>query len=209
MLIETDSGGERQIRAHAHEHPAPAPVVDIEVVLHHPTIGDLQMPAVDLLVADRRHDPRRFPAFEDDDDLIRFSALEVGFDKFVAPALWRLDDRCVPLIGPLLHPSLKLFGSPAQHIAADRIDLPIAAEKADHQLRLLKRLGKAVEQDPVEAAIAEADAVLVVLVEGVHPRLSSSGAGRLTLRQTSLYPLTGEGYQGRSPWLVSSPPVLP
>ena len=49
--------------------------------------------------------------------------------------------------------------------------MPIGAEKADHPLGLLKRLDQAVEQDPVEAAIAEADAVLVVLVEGVHGRL--------------------------------------
>ena len=49
MLIETDPGGERQVRAHAHEHPAPALVVDIEVVLHDPAVGDLQMPAVHLL----------------------------------------------------------------------------------------------------------------------------------------------------------------
>jgi hypothetical protein len=44
------------------------------------------------------------------------------------------------------------------------------SKKADHTLGLLKRLDQAVEQDTVEAAIAEADAVLVVFVESVHGR---------------------------------------
>jgi hypothetical protein len=204
MLIETDPGRERQIRAHAHEHAAPAPVVDIEVVLHDPAVGDLQVPAVRLLVADRRHDPRRLSGFEDDDDLIRLGTLEVGFDKFVATTLRRLDDRSLPSVGLLLHPALELFSGGAQHIAADRIDLPVAVEEANHPLGLLERLDQAVEQDPVEAAIAEADAVLVVLVKGVHHRLLSSRAGRLAPRQIRLHPPISKGYQGRGPWLVRS-----
>jgi hypothetical protein len=55
-------------------------------------------------------------------------------------------------------------------IAADRIDPPVGVEKADHPLGLLKRLDQAVEQDTVEAAIAKADAVPVMFVEGVHGR---------------------------------------
>src|SRR5438067_11670210 len=46
MLIETDPRRERQIRAHANKHPAPAPVVDIEVVLYHPAVGDLKVPPI-------------------------------------------------------------------------------------------------------------------------------------------------------------------
>ena len=53
MLIETDPRREWQIRAHANEHPAPAPVVNIEVVVHDPAVGDLQVPAVRFPVADR------------------------------------------------------------------------------------------------------------------------------------------------------------
>ena len=49
MLIETNPRGERQVRAHAHEHSAPARVVDIEIVLHDPALGDLEVPPVDLL----------------------------------------------------------------------------------------------------------------------------------------------------------------
>jgi hypothetical protein len=36
--------------------------------------------------------------FEDDDDLIRLSAPEVGLDKFVATTLWRLGDRGMPSV---------------------------------------------------------------------------------------------------------------
>lgn len=60
---------------------------------------------------------------------------------------------------------------PASERSADRIDLPAAAQKADHPLGKLKRLDEAVEQNPVETAIAEADSILVVLVEGVYPPL--------------------------------------
>ena len=139
--------------------------------MHDPAVGDLKVPTVRLPVADCRHDARRLTGFEDDDDLIRLGTPEVGLDKFVATTLWRFHDRSLPSVGLLLHPALELFSGGAQHIAADRIDLPVAVEEADHPLRLLERLDQAVEQDPVEAAIAEADAVLVVLVKGVHHRL--------------------------------------
>jgi len=41
---------------------------------------------------------------------------------------------------------------------------------------LLEGLNQSVEQDPIEAPIAKADAVLVMLIEGVHgiPRLVDS-----------------------------------
>ena len=109
-------------------------VVDIKVVLHDPAVGDLQMPAVRFSVADRRHDPRRLPSFEDDDDLIWFRASEVGLDEFVTAALWCLDDRSIPSGGLFLDPALKLFGRAAQHIAADRVELAVSIEEADDPL---------------------------------------------------------------------------
>jgi hypothetical protein len=111
--------------------------------LHDPTVGDLKVPAVRLPVADCRDDPRRLSGFEDDDNLIRLGAFEVGLDKFVAPALWRLDKRSIPLVGLLLHPSLKLFSGAAQHIAADRIDPPVGAKKADHPFGPAETAGSA------------------------------------------------------------------
>ena len=171
MLIKTDPSRERKVRAHAHEHPAPILVADIEVVLHDPAVGDLKMPAVELLVADCGHDPRGLSGFENDDYLIRSCALEVGVDKFVATASRRLNDRSVPLVGLLFHPQLKLFSRPAQDIPAHRMEVPIGTEKTHHSLGLLERLDKAVEQNSVKTPIAEADAVLVMFVERVHGRL--------------------------------------
>src|SRR5205814_2449333 len=201
MLIETDSRRERQVRAHAHKHSAPAPVVDIEVVLHDPAVGDLQVPAVRLPVANRCHDPRRLPGFEDDDDLIRLGIPEIGLDEVVAAVLWRFDDRSIRSVGLFLHPALELFSRPAQHIAADRINSPVGVEKADYPFGLLKRLDQAVEQDTVEAAIAKADAVPVMFVEGVHggPLIETDSIIRHPI---SLYALRRAGYQGQSPWLV-------
>ena len=179
MLIEAHPGRERKVRADANKDPAPALVVDIKVVLHDPAVGDLKMPAVELLVADRCHNTRWFSGFEDDDDLIGFCSLEVRVDEFVAPALWRLDNRDVPLVGLILHPALKLLGGAAQHIAADRIELPIGSEKTHDPLGLLKRLDKPVQQDPVKTPIAKADAVLVMFVEGIHCRPLMSEADNL------------------------------
>src|SRR5207249_10497177 len=159
MLIETNPGREREVRAHANEDPAPALVVDIEVVLHDPAVCDLKMPAVELLVADRRHDARRFSGFQDDNDLIRLGCLEVRVDEFVAPALWRLDNRSIPFVGLILDPALKLLGSASQHIAADRIELPIGSEKANDTVGLLKWLDEPVQQNPIKTPIAKANAV--------------------------------------------------
>lgn len=171
MLVEAHPGRERKIRADANKDPAPALVVDVKVVLHDPAIRDLKMPAVELLVADRRHDARRLSGFQDDHDLIRLGCLEVRVDEFVAPALRRLDNRGVPFVGLILHPALKLLGGAAQDIAADRIEAPIGSEKAHDPLGLLKGLDEPVQQDTVKTPIAKADAVLVMLVEGTHGRL--------------------------------------
>jgi hypothetical protein len=126
------------------------------------------MPAVELLVADRGHNTCWFSGFQDDDDLIRLCSLEVRVDEFVAPALWRLDNRGVPFVGLILHPALKLLGGAAQHIAADRIEVPIGIEKAHDPLGLLKRLDEPVQQNPVKTPIPKANAVPVMLVEGIH-----------------------------------------
>jgi hypothetical protein len=68
---------------------------------------------------------------------------------------------CVPCVGLILYPALKLLGGAAQDIAADRIKVSIGSEKAHDPLGLLKRLDKPVQQDPVKTPIAKADAVLL------------------------------------------------
>jgi hypothetical protein len=124
-----------------------------------------------LLIADRCHDARGFSGFEDDDDLIGPGAPEIRLDEFITATLGGFEDRSVPRGGLFLDPELKLVGDATQHIPADWIEMPINTEKADHSLGLLEWLGQPVEQDPVKAPIAKADAVLVVLVKGVHDRL--------------------------------------
>ena len=83
MLIEADSGGEGKMRADADEHSSPAPIVDTEVVLNDPAVGDLEIPAVGGLVADSNHDACRFARFEDDHNLVGLGPIKIGLDEFV------------------------------------------------------------------------------------------------------------------------------
>jgi hypothetical protein len=49
--------------------------------------------------------------------------------------------------------------------------LPVRIEETDHSFGLLKRLNQPVQQDPVEAPIAESDAIFMVFVKGVDGTL--------------------------------------
>jgi len=64
-----------------------------------------------------------------------------------------------------------MFSSAAQDIPTDRVQVPVSVEEPDHSFGLLEGLDKSVEQNAVKTTIAEADAVLVMLVKGVHGRL--------------------------------------
>jgi len=44
----------------------------------------------------------------------------------------------------------------------------VRIEKAQHAFGLLERLNQSIQQQPVEAPIAKLDAILVMLVKGVH-----------------------------------------
>src|SRR5438034_7856398 len=46
MLIETDTGGEREIGANPYEHSSPMGVLDIEVIWIDPTPLHLEMPTI-------------------------------------------------------------------------------------------------------------------------------------------------------------------
>ncbi|MGO9061562.1 MAG: hypothetical protein ACLQU2_29935 [Candidatus Binataceae bacterium] len=168
MLIEVDPCREGEIGTKAHEHPSPAAVIDVKVVLLHPALSDLEMPAVFLFVSDRNHNTSGFAGLEDDHYLIRFGPPEVWFDEFVAPAARSLHDRSAPLLRPIRHPFLELVGDTAQDIPAYRVQLAVAAKETDHPLGLLKGLDQCVEQDAVKAPVAEPNAVLMMLKKGVH-----------------------------------------
>src|SRR5271166_4580997 len=208
VLIQTEPGGERKIGRQAHEHPSPTGVVHLKVVLHDPALSHLQVPAVLLGIADGGHNPGRFPGFQNEDDLIGFGLAEVGFDEFVAPSCGWLDHRRVPFFRTILHPPVELVSDLGQQLAAHRELIAIGTEEADDALGLLEGLNQAVEQDAVEATIARPNAMLMVLVEGVHEELQSVS----TPKRTPATPLRADayfyeqGYQGRSPWLVSFRP---
>ena len=121
VLIEADTGGEWKVGADAHEHSSPVPVIDVKVVLNDPALRELEMPSVRDLVADGNHDARRFSRFEDDHDCVGLGPFEIRVDEFVTTALRRLDDRDVALLGPLLHPALKLIGDVAQGVPRHRV----------------------------------------------------------------------------------------
>src|ERR1700719_2360727 len=140
MLIEADAGGERQVGTDADKHPSPLPVVDIEVVLDDPAVGDLKVPSVRLAVADRRHDARWLTRFENDHDGIEVCAFEIWIDEVVAAAFRGVGNRYVALLRPPFQPALKLVGNVPQHVPAHRVKLPVGVEKANHAFRLLERL---------------------------------------------------------------------
>src|SRR4029077_278466 len=110
VLIETETGGEWQVRADAHEHSSPVPVIDIKVVLNDPALRELEVPSVSDLVADGSHDARRFSRFEDDHDCVGFGPFEIRVDEFVTTALRCFDNRDVAFFGPLPHPALYMIG---------------------------------------------------------------------------------------------------
>ena len=121
MLVEADSSREREVGAHTREHAAPSLVVDIEIVLNDPALGELQMPPIVGLVTDGDHDARWLARLQYDDDLVRLGALEVWFDEFVAASFRRFQDRDVVLRRPRLQPLLKVVGDAAQRVAAHRV----------------------------------------------------------------------------------------
>lgn len=79
------------------------------------------------------------------------------------------------------NPAVKLAGDAAERIPAHQLVIAVGVEEADDALGLLEGLDHAVEKDPVEAPVAELDAIVVVLLERVHgalPRGEIPGACR-------------------------------
>ena len=123
---------------------------------------------------DRRQDPRGLAGFQDDDDLIGLRPPEVSVDEVVAASGRRLDDWRAPLCRAGLDPVLVLRGDVAQHRLAHRVQLAIAVDETDHPLGLLKRLNQPVQQDAIETPVRETNAIVMMLVEGVHGCLQAS-----------------------------------
>ena len=126
------------------------------------------MPSVILAVADGRHNSRGFPGSQNRDNLIWFGMPEVRQDKLIPTTLRSFQNRNIPLLRPVRYPVAELIGNVGEDSPADRELVPIETEESDCPLRLLERLDQPIEQNPVEAAIAESDIICVVLAECVH-----------------------------------------
>src|SRR5436309_16011998 len=90
MLIETDTGGEREIGANPYEHSSPMGVLDIEVILIDPTPLHLEMPTI--VFPDGGHVGGGLTCFDNGYNLIGLGTLEVALHKVIAPA-WGILDR--------------------------------------------------------------------------------------------------------------------
>jgi hypothetical protein len=200
MLIEADACGKGQIGTGSYEHPTPALVVDVEVVLHDPALGQLQMPAV--FRADRDHDPGRFPGFENHHYLIGLGLLKVWVDKVITSTRWCIQNGRLPFLATVLDPVLKLLGDIAQTISRHSLPLAIGIKETDDPLGLLEGLNQSVQKNAVKTAVTELYAILVMFAEGVH-RLLLCCQTPGTYRGECLCDIELEGYQGRSPCLVS------
>src|SRR5256884_1496028 len=75
MLIETDTGGEREIGANPYEHSSPMGVLDIEVIWIDPTPLHLEMPTI--VFPDGGHVGGGLTCFDNGYNLIGLGTLEV------------------------------------------------------------------------------------------------------------------------------------
>src|SRR5881275_1844388 len=166
MLIETDTGGEREIGANPYEHSSPMGVLDIEVILIDPTPLHLEMPTI--VFPDGGHVGGGLTCFDNGYNLIGLGTLEVALHKVIAPAWGIFLNGYTPFLGAVLDPIVILGGDVAQQLPTDGIDLAIEVEKADGTLWLLKGLNRGMKQDAIEATVGETDVILMVFVKGVH-----------------------------------------
>jgi hypothetical protein len=60
----------------ADKHTSPFPVIDIEIVMEDPSIGDLQVPAIRSAMADGRYNAGRLACPENDHDRVRTCSSE-------------------------------------------------------------------------------------------------------------------------------------
>src|SRR5262249_56348516 len=108
-------------------------------------------------------------------------------------------NRNPSLLCPTLQPVLELIGNATQRVPAHRIELPIRVEEANDALWLLERLNQPIQQDAVKATIVPTNAVLVMLIEGVHECPADLlSAGYLRLLDTLYRPARDRDIKGRA-----------
>src|SRR5438034_10435026 len=100
MLIETDTGGEREIGANPYEHSSPMGVLDIEVILIDPTPLHLEMPTI--VFPDGGHVGGGLTCFDNGYNLIGLGTLEVALHKEIGRASWFFLNGFTPFLGAVL-----------------------------------------------------------------------------------------------------------
>src|SRR5207244_13398366 len=135
MLIETDTGGEREIGANPYEQSSPMGVLDIEVILIDPTPLHLEMPTI--VFPDGGHVVGGLTCFDNGYNLIGLGTLEVALHKVIAPAWGIVLNGYTPFVGAVVDPIVILGGDVARHYPTDWIELALQVDHADGQLSLV------------------------------------------------------------------------
>jgi hypothetical protein len=145
VLVQADPRREGKIRAHPNEHAPPTRIVEVDTVLIHPALCELEMPPVLLLVPVGNQDSRRLPGFQDQHNLIGLGSLKVWVQELIPAAFRSLQDRHAPLVRTNGYPISELICDVSQEAACHALPLPIRIEESDHPLRLLKGLNQTVQ----------------------------------------------------------------
>jgi hypothetical protein len=117
---------------------------------------------------DGRHNAGGFARLDDHHHLVRLCLFKVRIYELVAPTFWVLHDVHAPCLSAVLGPVVILACDLSQDIAAHRINLSINPEKALGSGSVQEGLNAAVQEQTVKAAVAELDAILMMLEKGVH-----------------------------------------
>ena len=172
VLVQAYPRREGKVGTQAYKHPTPVLVVQIEIVLVDPALLEFQVRAVILLSADRHQDPGGFSGLEDHGHSIGGAISQILLYEVIASLFFgRFHDRSTPFLGSVLQPVLELIGDFRQGLPRYPFPFTIGIKEPEHALGLLERLDQTVQQDSIEASIPELDAMLMMLVEGVHGAL--------------------------------------
>jgi len=128
--------------------------------------------AVVLLSANRHQDPGWLPGLENHGHSIGRTASQILVYEVIAPPfLGRFHKGSTPFFRSVLQPVLELIGDFRQGPPGHSFSLSVGIKEPEHALGLLERLDQGVQQDSIKASIPKLDAILVMLVEGVHGAL--------------------------------------
>ena len=144
-------------------------VSEVEVILVYPTLLVFQMWALVVFASDGHQNTGRFPSFQDDGNAVCWGVFQVRQDEII-PALFLrgIYDGGAPFLRTIAEPIHKRVGDIRQRAVRYPSAVAVGIEESQHPFGLLKRLNHSIQQQPIEAPVPELDAILVMLVKGVH-----------------------------------------